>query len=267
MVELTLHRDQSASGDGVSNGDGPLPLFFAPVIGTKTATLTTKAVSAMLPANGFRVPTGSARHAMILPFAFDEETWNHLCANDSTFPGITDDYCYNPETGGVSSGPDNVLEVDLYPSSDPNKPAGNRGTVDIGLGGNSSSDIARQILYGMNSQDMACFPNSEIKASSDAALDLTGDTGISAGFKDELRTIEGQMRAIPIFRYVAGNGNNCVYTIVKFVGVRVVHVKLVGNPKGVIVQPCPFIDENVTYDTSGAPIANDTIFSKPVLIQ
>jgi hypothetical protein len=35
MVEVTVHRDQGGS----TNGDGPLDLFFAPVIGTQQANL------------------------------------------------------------------------------------------------------------------------------------------------------------------------------------------------------------------------------------
>ena len=39
-------------------------------------------------------------------------------------------------------------------------------------------------------------------------LYLNGDTGISAGVKDELASIKGQPRIIPIFSTVSGNGNN-----------------------------------------------------------
>ncbi len=264
MVEVTLHRDDNGGG----NGDGPLPLFFAPVIGTKTATLSTKAVSAMLPANGFRIPAGSSRHAMFLPFALDEYTWQDLLDKDTTNPSvIPDSYAYDPDTKSVCSGNDEIYEVDLYPYGHDDLPPGNRGTVDLGASNNSTSDLARQILYGLNADDLSHFPNNEVKASCSHPLPLNGDTGISAGMKDELQSIIGQPRCIPIFTQAVGNGNNCTYTIIKFVGVRVVDVKLTGNPKYVRVQPCPFSDENVTYDTSGAPINNETIFSKPVLIQ
>ena len=59
-------------------------------------------------------------------------------------------------------------------------------------------------------------------------LHLNGDTGISAGVKDELASIIGQPRIIPIFSSVVGPGNNADYTIVKFVGVRILAVKLTG---------------------------------------
>ena len=43
----------------------------------------------------------------------------------------------------------------------------------------------------------------------------------------------------PIFRSVSGPGNNATYTIVKFVGVRVMDVRLTGSmsSKQVTVQP------------------------------
>lgn len=271
MVELSLHRDQlpagnTETGEGnpvTPNGDAPLPLFFAPVIGHDDAPLLTKAVSALLPGKGFRVPTGSGKRADILPFALDLDTWNDLINNNTG----DDNYTCNVQTETVSAGGDGISEVNLYPDGDKNLPPGNRGTVDLGAGNNSSSDIARQILYGLNAYDLSFFPNNEISASSSNPLMLNGDTGISAGFKDELEAIKGESRAIPIFTHVSGNGNNAMYTVVKFVGIRIVDVKLTGNPKHLIVQPSPYIGDCVTYDTSGAPIHEDTIFTTPVLIE
>ncbi len=267
MVELSLHRDQESAADGnqglETNGDGPLPLFFAPVIGHDDAKLTTKAVGALLPGNGFRVPSGGSQTADLLPFALDLQTWHALIHEGQG----QDNFTVNPKTGSVTCGGDGILEVDLYPYGNQNLPPGNRGTVDLGAGNNSSSDIARQILHGMNSYDFSFFPNNEVKASFDDPLMLNGDTGISAGFKDELESIKGQSRAIPIFTHVSGNGNNAMYRVVKFVGIRIVEVKLTGNPKRVMIQPSPYVGVYVTPDTSGDPIVEDTIFTAPVLIQ
>src|SRR5690606_11994121 len=49
MVEVTLHRDQFNSG----NGDRPLELFFAPVLGTDNATLKVSSTAVMQPGVGF----------------------------------------------------------------------------------------------------------------------------------------------------------------------------------------------------------------------
>jgi hypothetical protein len=272
MVEMTLHRDQvPAAGDGTGEGsappsvpDGPLPLFFAPVIGHDDATLSTKATSALLPGNGFRIPTGSGKKWGALPFALDEATWEALMDRD-TDPawGFKDNFTRNADTENVTSGADDVWEVNLYPEGDSNLPPGNRGTVDIGAGNNSTSELCRQILEGMNENDLSYFPNNTVPNE----VTLNGDTGISAGFKEELGDVRGQSRLIPIFRTVSGNGNNAQYEIVKWVGVTIVDVKLVGNPKRVMVQPCTFVDDAVMPDFSGDPITEETYFTTPALIQ
>lgn len=268
MVELTLRRDQVPTGNTANGGgdpyqpqgDQPLPLFFAPVIGHEEAPLRTRAISAMLPGNGFRVPTGSGKRADVLPFALDEETWDALMDHNV---GEQDKFTCHKD-GSVTSGGDDIREVNLYPHRNSKLPPGNRGTVDLGSDSNSTSDIARQILYGLNEYDLSFFANHEVKA----PVDLKGDTGISAGFKDELQSIIGQPRCIPIFTGMPkGNGNNATYNIVKFVGVKIVDVKLTGNPKYVMIQPAPYSDDTVLPDTTGAPITNDTIFTTPILIQ
>ncbi len=78
---------------------------------------------------------------------------------------------------------------------------------------------------------------------SNGQLTLNGDTGISAGVKDELASIIGQTRVIPIFSSVTGNGNNAQYRIVKWAGVRILAVRLTGamSKKMVMVQPAPII--------------------------
>ena len=264
MVEMTLHRDVPATtaedGTPLANPDGPLPLFFAPVIGHTDATLNTKAVAGLLPGNGFRIPSGSDETLPYLPFGLDLDTWNALLRNDTDPQWNLKDGFTQDETGKIFRGADGVLEANLYPEG--GTTTGNRGTVDIGTGDNSNDTIIRQILYGLNANDLALYPNNQVIP----PLWLNGDTGISAGFKEEIKSIEGQMRLIPIFDSVSQNGDNAMYHIVKFVGVTVVEVKMVGNPKRVLVQPMTFMDSAVLPDVTGAPISDDTYFTAPVLI-
>jgi hypothetical protein len=75
-------------------------------------------------------------------------------------------------------------------------------------------------------------------------LTLEGDTGISAGMKDDLASIIGKPRIIPIYRSVSGNGNNARYTIVKFGGIRILDVDLTGSKKTskhVTIQPAKVV--------------------------
>ena len=135
----------------------------------------------------------------------------------------------------LTDDPDDILEANLFPQGTDSP--GNRGTIDIGSSNNSTSDLARQIVHGISPEDMAHMGGSLVFE--DGELLLNGDTGISAGMKDELASIIGETRCIPIFSNVSGNGNNATFTIVKFVGVRILKVKLTGSmsSKKVIIQP------------------------------
>ena len=86
-------------------------------------------------------------------------------------------------------------------------------------------------------------------------------------FKDELLSIKGEPRAIPIFSQVSGPGNNATYTIVKFVGIRIMNVKLTGDPAGknVMIQPAPMVDSTVIRG-EGTVLENDSILAPPSLI-
>ena len=254
MVEVTLRRNTQ-----VGASDGPLPLFFGAVIGHRHANLSAKSTAALIPAAGFRLPEGSSETIDVLPFALDLQTWENLMQGISE---IGDQYRYVSSSGTVSTGPDGIKELNLYPHSKSTMPPGNRGTVDFGSSNNSTADIARQIVYGLNAEDLAYF-GGELRW--DEPFQVNGDTGISAGVKDELESIKGKPRAIPIFSEVHGPGNNAMYTIVKFVGIRILNVKLTGNPKHVIVQPAPFVAKNTVRSETGV-IDENSVFTKPVLL-
>ena len=61
-------------------------------------------------------------------------------------------------------------------------------------------------------------------------------------------------------------GNNANYTIVKFVGIRIMYVKLTGKPadKKVIIQPAPFVDNCVI--PGDLPVTQDSIFAPSSII-
>ncbi len=261
LVEVVAHRDRGAAKD--VNGqslDGPLPLFFAPVIGHDDATIVTKSAAAIFPGVGFRIDENSDALADILPIAMDEETWNDLMAGNGT-----DDYGYDEEDDEVEHDGDGILEANLYPSGSSSLPPGNRGTVDIGSPNNSTNDLKRQILNGVNADDLSWF-GGQLRFD-DVPVVLNGDTGLSAGIESSLKQIIGQPRAIPVFSQVSGPGNNAMYTITKFVGIRIMDVKLTGSPskKRVVVQPAPFSDSTVIRGETTVTV--DSIFTKPGLIQ
>lgn len=218
---------------GAKNGD--VPYFFGGIFGVNGHAATAQATAAVLKNfSGFQAPSDGSNTG-ILPYALDKQTWDAMLAGTGQ-----DSFSYNPTTKTVTSGSDGVLEVNLFPQGTGSP--GNRGTVDIGGANNSTADIARQIVDGISPQDFQAL-GKPLTLSSSGTLSLNGDTGISAGVKDELASIIGQPRIIPIFSQVTSPGNNADYTIVQFAGVRIVEVVLTGkmSSKRVMIQPAKMV--------------------------
>jgi len=233
--------------DDVTNGS--LSLFFARVMGIDHESLSATATATYWDRiSGFSIHTPGHSTCLLLPFALDVNTWNDVLAGNGP-----DNFSRNTTTGAVTAGSDNIHECKLYPLSNGggggsnSLPPGNFGTVDIGAANNSTADIARQILYGPNASDLSHFPNGVVQLDSIThTLTLNGDTGVSAGVKDELASIVGQPRIIPLYSAVSGPGNNAQYTIVGFAGITITEVVLTGSlsSKHLTIQPCFCIDPN-----------------------
>lgn len=240
------------------SNESAIPLFFGSVTGRETQSLQARSTAAMFKTiSGFFPPTEAGETLDILPITLDEETWE-LVKNNQT----QDVLSYSG--GSVQNGSDGYCECSLYPSGTGSP--GNRGTVDIGGSNNSTTDIRRQILHGISAQDMADFGR-ELKFDSCHEIELNGDTGISAGIKAELQQIIGQPRIIPIFRSVQGNGNNAMYTIVAWEGVRILGVKLTGpmNKKHVTIQPCPMVARYSIFSDQSVP-ESEFLFTPVMLV-
>jgi Flp pilus assembly protein TadG len=215
-----------------SSQNGEVPLFFGRALGLDSVASQAIATAALAKNfGGFQTPP-EGETLGIMPFAFDIDTWNNLINN-----GVgSDNWNWDGDSGEVAAGGDGIKEVNLYPQGTGSP--GNRGTVDVGGSNNSTADLARQILHGVSRQDMIDL-GKPLEFDENGKLYLNGDTGISAGVKDELASIKGKTRIIPIFECVSGNGNNANYTIVQWAGVRILDVKLTGSmsSKRVIIQP------------------------------
>lgn len=225
--------------------NGEIPFFFGKIFGDPGISMQTSATAVMAHRiSGFSLPPGSSDTIQLLPFAIDLQTWQSLLSGTSS-----DQYAYDATTENVLSGRDGVGEVNLYPQGTGSP--GNRGTVDIGSANNSTNDIARQIVHGISAQDLVEL-GKPLNLNPNVGLTLNGDTGISAGVKDELASIIGQKRIIPVFASVSGNGNNAQYEIVRWVSVRIMHAKLTGSmsSKQLIVQPVPMIAQHAIIATT-----------------
>lgn len=226
-VKIRIRRDETLNGEA--------PFFFAKIFGLTGQGLNAEATAGYYRnIRGVRAPAGGG-NIDVLPYSLDWDTWAALLAGNAA-----DKWRWNADTETITAGADGVLEVNLFPQGTGSP--GNRGTVDIGSSNNSTADITRQILYGITPQDLA-YHGGSLEFNDEGELDLNGDTGISAGAKDELTSIMGEPRLIPIFSKVTGPGNNAQYTIVHWAGVRIMEVKLTGamNQKRVTIQPCPMV--------------------------
>jgi hypothetical protein len=205
---------------------------------------------------GFRVPTNGT-NLDIVPIAVDEETWNQVML------GVGPDNWTFHDDGTIEAGGDGIAEMNMYPQG--TGAPGNRGTIDIGSENNSTSVIARQVTDGVTPMDLA-YHGGELVLDEYGKLDLNGDTGISAGIKDELLSIKGEPRIIPIFSEVNGPGNNAIFTIVGWVGIRILDVDLTGSEsnKRVIIQPGPLITPGV-IPSDDTPQTSEFVYSTVIL--
>jgi Flp pilus assembly protein TadG len=253
-IKVRLRKNSSINGE--------VPYFFAKVFGMEGQMLESEAVAGMIrDVSGFQAPA-NGENVDLLPYALDLQTWNNFIANIGS-----DNYRWNATTKQVETGSDGWVEVNLFPQGTGSP--GNRGTVDIGGSNNSTSDIARQILHGISSADFAALEATgrSLQFNACGYLFLNGDTGISAGVKDELASIKGQPRVIPIFESVTGNGNNAEYKIVKWQGIRIMAVKLTGSmsQKHVTIQVAPvMVNGIVPSPTSGV---SAYVYSPVVLVR
>lgn len=251
-VRVKVRRDNTLNGE--------LPLFFARIFGHDSQSVQAQATAALTRSVwGFRT-TSDGSNIDILPITLDYDTWMDWKAGTVG----SDSYTYSKSSHSVSSGGDGELEVNLYPIG--NGSPGNRGMVDIGSSNNSTSDIARQILYGISEADLA-HHGGYLEFDDYGKLYLNGDTGISAGVKDELADIIGQPRCIPIFEAVHGPGNNAIYTIVAWQGIRIMDVKLTGpmSKKHVTIQMAPYVGRGVIPSTTES--SSNFVFSPVILIE
>ena len=136
--------------------------------------------------------------------------------------------------------------------NDPHITPGNFGTVDIGDSNNSTADLVRQIEQGVSAADLDHHGGSlELDGQTDT-LELNGDTGISAGMESALEGVIGDGRVIMLYDTVTGQGNTTMFTIVGFVGIRIVEVELNGGDKHITVQPALVVDNTtISSSTSG----------------
>jgi hypothetical protein len=239
-----------------------VPFFFARAFGVKSQATSAEAIAMFRDGvSGFRA-TESTGNTSLLPFALNINEWTKLMAGSGP-----DNWTYNPDTKSVRPGGDGVREIKLFPAKESKGSGitpGNFGTIDIGGADNSSSILKRQISEGVSAEDLA-HHGGELKLDPGTrTLELNGETGMSAGMDLALPDVVGKPRTIPLYSKVVSGGNTAQYTIVGFVGVRVVDFNLNGGDKYIMIQPAVVVDDTVI--TSNSPTSYN-VFQPVILVQ
>lgn len=218
-----------------SHQNGALALFFAPVLGIATAD-----------AEAFAMAT--VQYPTVLPITTSEEKWQTV---ENGGGGDGDDF--SAQNGQVSSGGDGVPEIRIFPGrwDGVEMPPGNFGTIDIGPS-QGTAVLRRQIDLGPSVSDLAVHGGSLRHG-----MGLSGATGVNGDIQTAFRGgnadgraypgILGETRWLPIYSNVEGNGNNALFTISRFVLVRVVDADLTGHNKHVTIQPAQEGEQLVKY--------------------
>ena len=242
-----------------ANNNTPISLFFAPFLGISSADLAVTAAATFSGNNtvGFRV-TDKTGNATLLPFTVKVEDWDDLLGGADA-----DNWAYDPETGTVSPGQDGISEMRMFPENGNNNNGngqggggitpGNFGTVDIGNTNNAAPDLWRQIREGPSPEDFSYYNNNELKLDPvTGTVSLNGDTGMTVSMQAALADIVGQPRTIFLYSGSSGQGNQTWFTIVRFVGVRIVDFALTGNDKYVLIQPAAVADSSAIGGNTGS---------------
>ncbi len=243
-----------------NNLNGEVMFIFANVLGIPSKPLTAEATASFVTnIRGFNDPPPEETLG-VMPFAIREDLWDEMIAN-----GTDDDWGFDPDTGDVGYYDDGEVDINIFPHS--TGASGNSGTVDIGSNSNGTPELRRQIREGISQSDLDAL-GKPFALDSNGELELYGDTGVSAGMKDALEDVIGKTRTVMLYRSVSGNGNNAVFTIVRFVGVRVMEVDFTGSKnsnKKLIVQPATVVSNSVI--PSSDDTTSERIFSPVILVR
>jgi hypothetical protein len=243
--------------DGATNPR--LPLAFGSILGKSDNRVEARATAWVPPA------LGVLPESELIPYVAQVDYFNAVAglparASDSAgfepvnVNSLADAWVIGAPGTVPTPGSDGVKELLLF-SSTQNAP-GNFGSLDLGSASNGTPELIRQLLNGPTQADFDTLGKAG-KLASDGSLQapvgMGGDTGISNGTKSAWDAIVGKNKIIPLYDTVGGTGNNAVYHVVGFAGVRVVAADLQGNPKRVWVQPTDFYSRRVMPAPPGTP--------------
>jgi Flp pilus assembly protein TadG len=254
-VKVVMRRDPSANG--------VLNLFFGPILGTNSVTLTATAAATIYGGTIDSWPSGSA--PKLLPVTYDVNHWNNFLSTGQDPDG-------NPNRVN------NIPSLLIYPSQNF---TGNFGWLSLDDYHASASALSTWINNGMTSMDyQALLDNHLVPLSkhTPTVWDWVGTTGFKQSDVSTVNALSGQTWLLPLFTpkdanlltYLpgVGNGSSFKYNIVQFVAVKVVSSP---GDQSITVQPAPYFDPNAIFNGGPAPVGTSsgliTTFTTPKLSQ
>jgi Flp pilus assembly protein TadG len=256
-VKVTLRRDSQANG--------PLALFFAPVIGTPSITLQAKAAATIYTGTVDSFNSNPSQPIHILPMTYDVNAWNNFLATGQGPDGSTD------------TAANGAPQLQVYPSL---KDTGNFGELSLDQGNDGASTISGWISNGVSASDLANEFSANLlplSAHDSTKWDWKGNPGLKDSTIHTTANYVGQSFLLPLFtpyspdpNYAAGtgDGSHYYYNIVQFVGVTLTTV----DNQSIHVQPTGLIDPNLILKTStvvpaGTTSSVVTTYATPKLTQ
>jgi Flp pilus assembly protein TadG len=259
-VKVTLRRDSSANG--------ALGLFFAPVLGMSSESLTATATAVIYTATNVTSFNSSLGiNGGMLPVTLDINVWNNFYATGQSSDGNTH--------VGMNGKP----QLQVYPS--PSNAPGNFGLLSIGMPSSATPTYETWIQYGPSPDDLQYQgQNNLVPVSASTPEPWIGGPGMKDTLQGYFVGVENKPRLIPVFQPVStspyqaagSQGSTAYYNIVGFVGVTITEATGNGQNMNISVQPAAVIDPTLTYDPNtlvpaGEGSTTTTTFALPKLVQ
>jgi hypothetical protein len=261
-IKVLLRRDASANG--------PLNLFFAPVLGARSANVLATAAAVLMggPLDNFQ---NLGRNIGVLPATYDVNAWNNFLKTGQAPDGSISLSSYNT-----------LPQLQVYPSI---KDPGNFGQISLNDSHVGASTERGWVDNGLSPSDLAALQNAGLLPLSQHnpnLWDWQGDTGFKASLVMDINQYSidrypNKTFIIPLFKpyspepnYQAGvgQGANYFYNVVGFAGIKIMPG---GGNRQVLVQPAAVVPAGGIFaslgivDTSQSSSTFTTTFSYPRL--
>lgn len=251
--------------DKVSNG--PLGLFFAPIFGLSSTSLTAAASATIYAGDVSSLQVIPGVNAHILPVALDVNAWTNFANGNFSSPWVS---------GVVTTASNGNSQLQVY-IQNTNTP-GSFGLLDVGVPSNNAPAFRNWIDNGTTPNDISYLLNNELlPVSLTVPKQWKCGPGLTSTLLSNFQSQVGEANLIPLFvpvsptgstaptasNYVAAsnNGQGATYAIVGFAGVKISQAQGSGGNMTISIQPAAIVDPTaVILNASPARAGQKTVF-------